>query len=94
MLLDLTEVEERISENSRIYSIAMVKEWESENLWNIQYKDTKLVIKTSEKLVVSSWIRFCGILRAGVIICDFVEVLNGIDMEVLLKCLRKLSKAS
>lgn len=88
------EIQNEVSEHSRIYSIAMVADKAAEYVWKVRYGKAEALIRARQPLAPGSWVRFCGSVHSGIVVCDFVEVLDGIDVELLLRCIRRLSQVS
>lgn len=75
----------------KIYSIGIVDSKISPHVFSIKYLNKTIKLNVMSDLVIGKWIRFYGKEANGVIKCDFFEILDGIDINLMIKCIEKLS---
>lgn len=75
----------------RIYSIATVEEKIGGNIYRIRYKGSEYRLCSNVPIESNKWVRFHGRYNGNMIICDFIEILEGIDINLLIKCIERLS---
>lgn len=75
----------------KVYSVALVKGRVTANTYTVGYEDAECKIHTQKILGAGKWIRFHGHYDGELIVCDFVEVLDGIDVGLLIKCIKRMN---
>jgi len=79
------------SKDTEIYTFACIQEHISPNLYKAGFEDQSAILFTKEKLDVNDWIRFCGKEENGEVKCEYIEILNGYDINLIVKYLKQSS---
>ncbi|KAI4292346.1 hypothetical protein PAPHI01_1620 [Pancytospora philotis] len=74
----------------KVYALALVDAKVKPNTYRVRYEANTAVICTDRALAVGAWIRFCGVVDKGVIACEYVEALDNVDTNLLVRCIQKL----
>jgi hypothetical protein len=71
------------------YSFAIITECSAKNTYKVKFKEAYALIHTASILNTGDWIRFYGSYDGKIIKCEFVEILNGVDINILIKLINK-----
>ena len=68
--------------SNKIYSFGKVIS-KKDKLYKVQYEDTTLNLLSTMDVNIDDWVLFYGIVKNETIISEYVEIINGIDCNVL-----------
>lgn len=82
-----------------IYSIGYIEEASTESLpggnsrtvYLVKYEEFQFKLVSKLVLRTRVWIRFCGRWDGSTLEADFVEILDGIDVNLMIKYINKLN---
>ncbi len=77
-----------------IYSFGIIDTRISACYYTIKFNDKIRKIKTDKEIEIGKWIRFYGRIVDDIIKCEFTEILDGIDMNLVIKCIDKCTNIS
>lgn len=79
------------SKDAVIYTFACIQEHISPSLYKAGFEDQSVILFTKERLDVNDWIRFYGKEENGEVKCEYIELLNGYDINLIVKYLKQNS---
>lgn len=75
------------STSSNTYSFACITEKVSDNIYKASFDGHIELIFSKDNIEINQWVRFYGKRNGNVIVSEYIEILHGIDVNILRKSL-------